>query len=203
MNTKLFTVIIAALCISSIACEKIPTDSDVISMIDKLDEENSLPLFGGLTLEKVESANDNSPRSSESLTDRIISYLKSHTVNYELSEARTGEARGKLKKLMLPILLALKFKSAVILPVVFTLLTLISLKALKVGLIALLMAGSQLVKDLFAKKQEKVTTAYIAANPTQSGFNAEIVTDWNRNGQQASDLAYNAYNNYQTIPQNI
>ncbi|KAL7019420.1 hypothetical protein ACKWTF_011117 [Chironomus riparius] len=141
MNTKLFTVIIAALCISSIACEKIPTDSDVISMIDKLDEENSLPLFGGLTLEKVESANDNSPRSSESLTDRIISYLKSHTVNYELSEARTGEARGKLKKLMLPILLALKFKSAVILPVVFTLLTLISLKALKVGLIALLMAG--------------------------------------------------------------
>jgi hypothetical protein len=51
------------------------------------------------------------------------------------------EARGKLKKLFLPILLALKFKSAVILPVVFTLLTLISLKALKVGLIALLMAG--------------------------------------------------------------
>ena len=63
--------------------------------------------------------------------------------------------------------------------------------------------GSQLVKDLFAKKQEKVTTAYIAANPTQSGFNAEIVTDWNRNGQQASDLAYNGYNNYQTLPQNI
>lgn len=104
MNTKFFTVIIAALCISSIACEKIPTDSEVISMIDKLDEENSLPLFGGLTLEKVENANDNSPRSSESLTDRIISYLKSHTVNYELSEARTG---GKIK----PVKIIKKVKS--------------------------------------------------------------------------------------------
>jgi hypothetical protein len=52
-----------------------------------------------------------------------------------------AEARGKLKKLALPLLLALKFKSAVILPIVFTLITLVSLKALKVGLVALLLAG--------------------------------------------------------------
>lgn len=51
------------------------------------------------------------------------------------------EARGKLKKLALPLLLALKFKSAVILPIVFTLLTLVSLKALKLGFIAILLAG--------------------------------------------------------------
>lgn len=115
------------------------------------------------------------------------------------------EARGKLKKLALPLLLALKFKSAVILPVVFTLLALVSLKALKVGLVALLLAGSSFVKDLFAKKQEKVTTAYISANPQSQGFNAEIVTDWNRNGAAAGDLAYNGYQapNYQTLPQNI
>lgn len=71
-----------------------------------------------------------------------------------------------------------------------------------------LFLGSSFVKDLLAKKQEKVTTAYIsAANPGASGFNAEIVTDWNRNGPQSAvsnDLAYNAYNtNYQTLPQNI
>lgn len=66
------------------------------------------------------------------------------------------------------------------------------------------------MKDFFAKKQEKITTAYISANPASSGFNAEIVTDWNRNGAAASaggDLAYNAYGsyqgpNYQTLPQN-
>jgi hypothetical protein len=50
------------------------------------------------------------------------------------------------------------------------------------------------MKDLLAKKQERVTTAYIAANPSP-GVSAEIVTDWNRNGQeyQNHDLAYNAY----------
>lgn len=63
------------------------------------------------------------------------------------------------------------------------------------------------MKDFFAKKQEKITTAYISANPSSSGFNAEIVTDWNRNSAAGGDMAYNAYNtyqapNYQTLPQN-
>lgn len=63
-----------------------------------------------------------------------------------------------------------------------------------------------MMKDFFAKKQEKITTAYISANPASQGINAEIVTDWNRNGNPA-DLAYNAYSNYQapnyqTLPQN-
>lgn len=110
---------------------------------------------------------------------------------------------------MLPLLLALKFKTAVILPIAFTILALVSAKALKVGLIALLLAASQFIKNFFEKKQEKITTAYITANPTSSGVNAEIVTDWNRNGAlTGGDLAYNSYGqyqtaNYQTLPQNI
>lgn len=65
-----------------------------------------------------------------------------------------------------------------------------------------------MMKDFFAKKQEKITTAYISANPSSQGINAEIVTDWNRNGAAGGDLAYNAYNNYQapnyqTLPQNV
>ncbi|CRK87109.1 CLUMA_CG000856, isoform A [Clunio marinus] len=204
--------------ISCVACENVPSDDQVITMINKLDEEQTLPLFGGLSLEKVDNSGDISPRS-ESLTDRIIRYFQSHKVNFELSEARTNvggkikpvivkkvkKARGKLKKLMLPILLALKFKTAVILPIAFTILSLISLKALKVGLVALILAASSFVKEFFAKKQEKITTAYISANPSNSGFNAEIVSDWNRNGAPAGDLAYNAYNNnnYQTLPQNV
>lgn len=63
-------------------------------------------------------------------------------------------------------------------------------------------AGATFVKDLLAKKQEHITTAYISgANPV----NAEFVhhADWNRNGQVAAgpagaqELAYN----YHTIPQ--
>lgn len=141
-------------------------------------------------------------------SDFLLCPLKFLT--YAIFSFFLAEARGKLKKLLLPLLLALKFKSAVILPVAFTILALVSFKALKLGLLALILAASQFVKNFFEKKQEKITTAYISANPTNSGINAEIVTDWNRNGalQGGGDLAYNSYgqyqtSNYQTLPQNI
>lgn len=65
-------------------------------MINKLDEEQSLPLFGDLSLEKVEGGSDAAPRS-ESLADRIVRYLKSHTLNLEISEARSSNVGGKIK----------------------------------------------------------------------------------------------------------
>jgi hypothetical protein len=94
----LAVVAIIACTATIVCCEKVPTDSEVISMIDKLDAEESLPLFGGLSLVKVESDNDNVPRSSQNLADRIIEYIQSHSVNYEneISEARSSVG-GKTK----------------------------------------------------------------------------------------------------------
>lgn len=103
---KIYTVTIIFALFGYAACEKIPTDSEIISMVDKLDEEQSLPLFGGLSLEKVESANDISARSSETLTDRIVRYLKSHSVNFENNfEARSNG--GKIR----PVKIIKKVKS--------------------------------------------------------------------------------------------
>lgn len=82
--------------IGCIASENVPSDDQVISMINKLDEEQSLPIFGDLSVEKVEGANDAVPRS-ESLADRIVRYLKSHKVNLEISEARSSSVGGKIK----------------------------------------------------------------------------------------------------------
>jgi hypothetical protein len=73
-----------------------PTDEQVISLIDRLDSEESLPIFGGLSLEKVDNLDEVSSRSSESLTDRLIRYLRSHKVNFEISEARSSVG-GKTK----------------------------------------------------------------------------------------------------------
>lgn len=107
MNTKIYTVAIIFALFGYAVCEKIQTDSEVISMIDKLDEEQSLPLFGGLSLEKVESVNDiTTPRSSETLTDRIVRYLKSHSVNFE----NTSEARSNGGKIR-PVKIIKKVKS--------------------------------------------------------------------------------------------
>ena len=101
MNSKIYTIaIFFALFGYVISAEKIPTDSEVIGMVDKLDEEHSLPLFGGLELVKVESASDDVPRSMETLTDRIIRYLKSHSVSFENSyEARSKG--GKIKPVII------------------------------------------------------------------------------------------------------
>lgn len=96
MNGKLCAVAIIVAFIGCVACENVPSDDQVISLINKLDEEQSLPLFGGLALEKVENAGEISPRS-EGLTDRIVRYLKSHKVNFEISEDRSSNVGGKIK----------------------------------------------------------------------------------------------------------
>lgn len=108
MNSKVALIAIIFALIGFVSCEKIPTDSEIISMIDKLDDEQSLPLFGGLSLEKVESASDDasiSARMTESLTDRLVRYLKSHSVNFDNFEARSSG--GKIK----PVKIIKKVKS--------------------------------------------------------------------------------------------
>lgn len=89
-----------ALVIALIGCaaseNAAPTDEKVISMIDELDSEQSLEIFGGLSLEKVENADEVSSRSSESLADRLIRYIRSHKVNFDISEERSSVG-GKTK----------------------------------------------------------------------------------------------------------
>lgn len=109
MNLKVISIALIFALIGYVSCEKIPTDSEIISMVDKLDEEQSLPLFGGLALEKVESVNDitTSARSSESLTDRVIRYLQSHSVNFENDNEARSSVGGKIK----PVKIIKKVKS--------------------------------------------------------------------------------------------
>lgn len=91
---KLCAVAVIIALVGYVACENVPTDDQVVSMINKLDEEQNLPLFGGLVLEKVE--NSDAAARSESLSDRIVRYLKSHKVNFEINEARSSVG-GKIK----------------------------------------------------------------------------------------------------------
>ncbi|KAL1398579.1 hypothetical protein pipiens_008850 [Culex pipiens pipiens] len=94
--------------------------------------------------------------------------------------------------------MALKLKMSIVLPILLTIIKLISLKGLIAGLMALKFSIFTFLKDLFNKKQERVTTAYItSAQPV----NAEIVhQDWHRNGQASpQELAYGAYNPYATL----
>lgn len=143
------------------------------------------------------------PPSTRSLAE-LLSVIKLPLTQHNIHSNRAEARSSKVKKILLPLLLALKLKLALVLPIVLKAITLISLKGLAAGTIALLFSGATFVKDLLAKKQEHITTAYISGAGAQP-VNAEFVhhhgNDWNRNGQAAAaqDLAYN----YHTLPQYV
>lgn len=57
-------------------------------------------------------------------------------------------ARTKLKRVLLPLLLALKLKALIILPIIITIIGLIGIKGLGAGLMALLLSGAVALKAL-------------------------------------------------------
>ncbi|KAH8402763.1 hypothetical protein KR215_010276 [Drosophila sulfurigaster] len=182
------------------------SEKDLVNMINKLDNEDSVSLFGGLRIDRTEAGRSfGSSKGIESFEDRAERYLETHELNLSFSGDEQDEnaenvysgrameeSRSKrMKKMLLPLLLALKLKKAVVVKVMFTIIKFISLKALAISFLALILAGATFFKDLLAKKKDHITTAYITGSP----LNAEIVhSDWNRNGQaSAADLAYNHY----------
>ncbi|KAH8407117.1 hypothetical protein KR222_007435 [Zaprionus bogoriensis] len=182
------------------------SERDLVNMINKLDNEDSVSLFGGLRIDRTETGRSfGSAKAVESFEDRAERYLETHELNLSFSGDEQDEnaenvysgrameeSRSKrMKKMLLPLLLALKLKKAVVVKVLFTIIKFISLKALAISFLALILAGATFFKDLLAKKKDHITTAYITGSP----LNAEIVhSDWNRNGQASpADLAYNHY----------
>lgn len=63
--------------------------TDLVQSIDQLDQEQTLPLFGGLSVDRVGDAGAaGAARSaSESVLERVDRYLQSHTLNFSLKEA--------------------------------------------------------------------------------------------------------------------
>ncbi|EDV90707.1 uncharacterized protein LOC6569764 [Drosophila grimshawi] len=182
------------------------SEKDLVNMLNKLDNEESISLFGGLRIDRTETGRSfGSAKSLESFEDRAERYLETHELNLSFSGDEQSEnaenvysgrameeSRSKrMRKMLVPLLLLLKLKKAIVVKVMFTIIKFISLKALAISFLALILAGATFFKDLLAKKKDHITTAYITGSP----LNAEIVhSDWNRNGQaSAADLAYNHY----------
>ncbi|KAI9584861.1 uncharacterized protein LOC119634634 [Glossina fuscipes] len=205
MYSKIFCVVfVATLVGSTVALPKQDnSEKDLLNMIEKMDNVPSLPLFGGLRIDRVENGRSfGSSKAVESFDERAERYLETHQLNFSFPDddeeeddfngRSIEESRSKkMKKMLLPLLLLLKLKKAVVIKVLFTVIKFISLKSLAISLLALFFAGATFFKDLLGKKKEHITTAYITGSP----LNAEIVhSDWNRNGQAAaSELAYNHY----------
>ncbi|XP_037945160.1 uncharacterized protein LOC119677750 [Teleopsis dalmanni] len=207
MCTKfVYVALIAAfVCTAAALPSQDNSEKDLVNMINRIDNEASVPLFGGLRVDRTESGRSfGAANGIESFEERAERYLQTHELNISFSgddeedneEEFNGRSmeesrKNRMKKMLVPLLLALKLKKAIVVKVLFTIIKFISLKSLAISFLALILAGATFFKDLLAKKKEHITTAYITGSP----LNAEIVhSDWNRNGQAAAaDLAYNHY----------
>lgn len=70
---------------------------DLVQSIDVLDQEASLPLFGGLSVERLTNTGAAPRTGSETLIERAERYLQTHEVQFNVpqSEEASGNIAGK------------------------------------------------------------------------------------------------------------
>ncbi|XP_015173228.1 PREDICTED: uncharacterized protein LOC107064732 [Polistes dominula] len=145
--------------------------------MDALNEKDNIDIYGNIvTLQKVAVEEDSGEMKKDvddPLVERIERFfatrkihinfpndgssadffgraLGQKDVDIELKSLARGasEARTKLKRMLMPILIALKLKALIVLPIVITLIGFIGFKGLGAGLIALLISGAVALKGL-------------------------------------------------------
>lgn len=96
----------------------------------------------------------------------------------------SGARSSKLKKIVLPLLVLLKLKSAIILPAVLSAIALVAFKGLGISLMAMLISGAIGFKSLLESH-------------SSSKFTYEVVpSHWSRSGIESYPIP-----GYHTIPQ--
>ncbi|XP_078033054.1 DUF1676 domain-containing protein Osi15 [Augochlora pura] len=177
MNGKLLIVLsLTALAAADGGSSAAETETKLTRAMDDLNRMDTIKIFGDMvSLEKVDMDEDPElARTSEDpLVGRIEKFLRTRKiqirfpndgssadmfgralgqreVGMELKGLTTGasEARTKLKRIVLPLLLLLKLKAIIVLPIVIATIGLIGLKGLGAGLMSLLLSGAVALKAL-------------------------------------------------------
>jgi len=85
-------IVLSAICCGLAAAET--SDSDLIKLVDNIDHEKSLYLFGGLSVERVDAgARSFGAVPATDFVDRANQYLETHELSMALPKA------GKLNRL--------------------------------------------------------------------------------------------------------
>ncbi|KAK2579917.1 hypothetical protein KPH14_007597 [Odynerus spinipes] len=120
-----------------------PMERSAKSLTNELDAMNELP----------KDTSDRALKLVSMLFDSAMSFMKSHSLKLSMPEGFSSraltEARGKIKKVILPLIAAVGIKLFALVPILLGGLGLLVLKALFVGKIALLIAGVLAFQKLF------------------------------------------------------
>ncbi|XP_063988484.1 uncharacterized protein LOC135168345 [Diachasmimorpha longicaudata] len=184
-------------------------EKTMMRKMEELKKTHSLRIYGDIvTLEKLEDSEE--PRvmpGEDPLVVSIDQFLKSRKIRINLPsdgspadflgralghkeidiELRgltrgASEARTKLKRMIIPVLLALKLKALIILPIVITIIGLIGLKGLGAGLAALFLSGAVALKAILTPPPP-----YPAARVSYGIVKPEIHHDhWHRSQEEVN-----------------
>lgn len=88
LKSSVFCVCALLLCVAAAAAAAEEPAEQLIKSIDELDREQSVYLFGGLSINRIGDGVPTGPRSvsSEPIFDRAIDYLQTHEVKFSLSD---------------------------------------------------------------------------------------------------------------------
>ncbi|XP_076295429.1 DUF1676 domain-containing protein Osi15 [Lasioglossum baleicum] len=177
MNGKLLIVLsLVAIVAADDGSSMEQMETKLTRAMDDLNRMDNIKIYGDMvTLDKVDLGMDPElARSSEdALVSRIERFLRTRKiqvrfpddgssadlfgralgqkeVGMELKGLTKGasEGRTKLKRIVLPLLLLLKLKAIIVLPIVIAVIGLIGLKGLGAGLMSLLLSGAVALKAL-------------------------------------------------------
>ncbi|XP_021712381.1 uncharacterized protein LOC110680903 [Aedes aegypti] len=85
-------VVILAVAIAVAAASNTKEEQQMVNLINEIDQQESFPLFGGLSVERVEGARSFGGDVSEDLAERAVRYLNTHSVKFNVPEEE-GEGR--------------------------------------------------------------------------------------------------------------
>ncbi|XP_029160722.1 uncharacterized protein LOC114932603 [Nylanderia fulva] len=142
--------------------------------MDEFNRKDTIDIYGDMvTLRKVPEDGNLSQQSPDPLVSRIEKFLQTRKIHINLpDDASTiglfgralgqknidielrsltngaSEARTRLKKLVVPLLLLLGLKAIIILPIIISVITLISIKGIGAGIMSMILSGAIGLKAL-------------------------------------------------------
>lgn len=97
MFTKV--IVIVVLCMATVNCFDVCANNDdkcvenkIKEYVDNADQEGSIPLFGGLSIDKVRGVEPLPSSNDESLVGRVQRYMQSHELKFQVPEEKKGRS---------------------------------------------------------------------------------------------------------------
>jgi len=188
------SIVLLAIFANFVNCEKVLKDNsdnliesevELSKYLQKIEDTPSIPLISDVVvLQKIKSVLGEERNWNEDILERCARFLSSRELKIKLpdSEARdllAGARSKKIRRVILPLLLFLKLKAAIILPIILSIIALVSFKGFGLSLAALAVAGTTALKNILENVGSKVSYEVV---PTPVGH-------WSRTGAIDSSVS--------------